>query len=1082
MKSTQLTLTIALLILVNSAFGKAADDALLDDIKNFDESSLPATVSFNRHIRPILSNNCFACHGNDKTNRKADLSFANYVDATTQRSDGFTAIVPGNPEASEILKRMAHPNIADRMPPKSTEKTLSAKEILLIKRWIAQGAEYEKHWSYNVPKRVDVPNDGQGWAKNAIDRFVARKHRTQGLVASVEADKRTLIRRLSLDLLGLPPSREDINEFVSNDQPDAYESLVNKLLDSTHFGERMAIDWLDVVRYADTWGYHGDNEREVWPYRDYVINAFNENMPFSEFTREQIAGDLMPEKGFKGLTASTYNMLINITQEGGAQDKEYLVRSMVDRVTNIGTTWLGSTTGCAVCHDHKFDPYSAKDIYSLGAFFSDIKENGFWGSSRIGSKIFKKFPIEFVGSEQERETFNNLFNEYNDYASKRIAKTGKPAQSKGHEPHALNSSLLPFSSLSNAVIEKPLDGYNRWLESARQHANTSKTVWHVMNLSNIETMQDSAVIERNAVKSKWIKTEKPERYLMQGEGNFPNKIRALRFDFLSLEDDPTNDRKAKGVPFSIKNVTAAIIRPDGTRTQTQVEYHVLGHSLKPVDFGYYSIPRAKLEVNYNHNFAIGNREGLTGKNLILFLEKPLDWQDGDTFVLELELAWRFGLDNMGPTILPSTQIKVTDVSELGPLPDDVINLVKQQDHSALEKEFLNKYYNLFSPEAVAVERNIMHSDIKLMLFGKEYPRTWVTKTREKPREVRVLPRGDWMDESGELVTPAIPAFLGELEIKDRPVNRLDLANWLISPENPLTARVMVNRLWKTFFGIGLSKVLDDLGSQGEWPTHPDLLDWLAVEFIESGWDVKHIVRLMVLSATYRQSSVVTEDVRAKDVHNRYYARQAQVRLPAEVIRDNVLAIANLLNRQVGGASVRPYQPEGYLSDLEFPKRYWRAERDDNQYRRGLYTFWQRTRLHPMMHTFDAPARSEGLAQRVVSNTPLQALTLLNDPSFVEAARVFGSSILQHTGSTEEKVDWALETALARPTASQQELDTLVQAYTTNLRYFRENESDADALLAKGNQIPPTHLDKYELAAWTSIARIILNLHETVTRL
>ncbi|WP_408011896.1 DUF1553 domain-containing protein [Saccharobesus litoralis] len=683
-----------------------------------------------------------------------------------------------------------------------------------------------------------------------------------------------------------------------------------------------------------------------------------------------------------------------------------------------------------------------------------------------------------------------------DKKQRSIKPFGHWQQAKKTEEGKLTPSLQAFDTLAGITIAKPLTGFEQWLTKLRKFANSSanttnisnekdndKSLWQPVHIDSLQTANASANLEDNSiVRSDWIKPTQPEQYVIQSNGKFPNQISALQFDFLSEEQDPTKNWAAKNVPFAIKQLTVSVTRPNGKSEQSQVEYQVQTDQLKSLDLGYYMIPRAGLEVNYRHEYNLASRKNLLGKDMVLFLEKPLNWQAGDKVEIKLDLTWQYGVENIGAAILPSTKIKATHAQYLGPLPDEILALANQAKHTELETEYLTKYYNLYSQPAVALERKVVSGDVELVKLGKQLPRTWITKTRKEPRQTRVLPRGDWMDETGEIVTPAIPEFLGKLDINDRRANRLDLANWLVSADNPLTARVTVNRLWKKFYGIGLSKVLDDVGSQGEWPTHPELLDWLAVEFIESGWDIKHMVRLMVTSATYRQSSIVDSKTRQKDTQNRYFARQAQVRLPAEILRDNALAIAGLLDNQIGGSSVRPYQPAGYLSDLEFPKRYWRTEQDNQQYRRGLYTFWQRTRLHPMLQTFDAPARSEGHADRVVSNTPLQALTLLNDPSFVEAARVFASHIMQQPGTTESKIDWALQTALARTSQSQQERNTLVEAYQTNLDYFTQTPHEASALLDQGNQANPQNLEQNQLAAWTSVARIILNLHETVTRL
>lgn len=740
-------------------------------------------LQFNRDIRPILSDNCFLCHGPDGNRREADLRLD-----VRDEAIGHLAIVPGKPEESELVARIDSDDPELVMPPPDSHKRLTDQQRGVLKRWIAEGAEYQGHWAYEVPVKPTTPG-----GVNAIDDLIGRQLARQGLDFSPEADGRTLVRRLYFDLIGLPPPPEAVDAFLADESPDAYDQLVERLLARPQYGERMAIPWLDVVRFADTIGYHSDNPRNVWPYRDYVIRAFHDNKPFDQFTIEQLAGDLLPDSTPEQRVASCFNRLLLTTEEGGAQPKDYEARMVTDRVRAVGTVWLGQTLGCCQCHDHKFDPATTRDFYALGAFFADIQE-----------------PI--IGRREE--------------------------------------GMLVLDERQQQELER---------------------------------------------------------------------LRAA----------------------------------------------------------------------------------------VAALQEPAD---------------------------------------------------------------------------AAAESRLAEAKQALADYEKTLPRCLVSVSLSKPRTVRILPRGDWMDDSGEIVEPALPAYLPHGEVPgDRRLNRLDLARWLVSRDNPLTARVFVNRLWKQFFGLPLSKVPDDLGSQGEWPVHPELLDWLACEFMDSGWDVKHLVRTMVRSRTYRQVSTASGELLDRDPENRLLARQSRFRLDAELVRDNALGIAGLLVPQIGGPSVKPYQPEGYWENLNFPPRTWAADTGEAQYRRGLYTWWQRSFLHPSLLAFDAPSREECAADRTRSNIPQQALVLLNDPTYVEAARVFAARILtEGGGDTAARLTWAWRQALQR-SPREDELQIVTPLLDKHRAEYAADAPAAAAILRVGLAPAPPELDPAELAAWTSVARVILNLHETVTR-
>jgi hypothetical protein len=781
-------------------------------------------VSFNHDIRPILSENCFFCHGFDPETREDDLRLDEREAALADRG-GYAVIVPGDREASELWKRIN--DTGDPMPPHDSHKELDPEEIELLGRWINEGAEYQTHWAYVAPSRPEMPavSDPE-WPANPIDSFILAKLDDHGVEPSPAADRRTLMRRVALDLTGLPPTPEEVASFLADESPEAYERYVDELLARPQYGEHLAVWWLDLVRYADTIGIHSDNPRNVWPYRDWVIRSLNANLPFDRFTIMQLAGDLMqPEPTRDMLVASAYNRLNLSTEEGGAQAKEYQVIYNVDRVTNYGEVWLGSSVGCAQCHDHKFDPITMRDFYSMTAFFGSL--NG----AAVG-----------VGRG---------------YAK--------------HEP-----------------------------------------------------------------------------------------------------------------PF--------IFLPENEEQERQI---------------------AEVEARYR---------------------EMIEAHPGADLVEEF-----FGSRGNARPALPQ-----------GELP-------------AWGRDF----------------KQVLDERHKL---AEKIPTVPVARDLHTPRPVRVLARGNWQDESGEIVAPATPEFLdGPESSEDRRLNRLDLAKWTVSPDNPLTARVIANRLWGRYLGSPLSANPIDLGSQGTAPTHPELLDWLALEFRESGWDLKHLIRLIVTSRTYRQSSDARDELAVIDPSNRkLYARQSARRLPAEAIRDQALKVSGLLHERIGGPSVFPYQPEGHWEPLNFPKRKYPTSSGDDLYRRGLYTWAQRTFPHPMGVTFDAPSRESCTGQRMTSTTPLQALGLLNGPTYVEAARVLAEDLLQAADQDVARLETLFLRVLSRPPRDS-ELEMLDALIARQRNHFQASPEEAATLAASGEATTRETLDPVEVATWTQVCRAILNLHETITR-
>ncbi len=758
-------------------------------------------IDFNRDVRPILSENCFVCHGPDEGQRKAKLRLDTRPGALARLRSGGNAIVPGKADASELVRRILSDDDSERMPPAKTNKKLTAAQKELLKRWIDQGAPYAQHWAFVAPKRPELPPvKRDGWVRNPIDRFILARLEKEGLQPAPEAERTTLIRRLALDLTGLPPTLSEIDAFLKDARPDAYERVVERYLSSPHYGERLAVDWLDAARYADTHGYHIDAGRDMTRWREWVIDAFNRDLPFDRFTIEQLAGDLLPNATTEQKIASGFNRNHMINFEGGAIPEEYLNNYIVDRVNTTSTVWLGLTMTCAQCHDHKYDPITQREFYQLYAYFNNMPENGLDGSKGNAAPLLK------------------------------------------------------------------------------------------------------------------------------------------------------------------------------APTKTQLD------------------EIAKLDAQ---------------------------------------------------------------IRELEKMPDAAKKLAEVRKVKA-------------SLEAKAASTMVM----------QELP---------KPRDTFMLIRGEY-NKKGAKVSAGVPAFLPPLP-KDAPNNRLGLARWLTDPAHPLMSRVIVNRYWQLFFGTGLVKTVEDFGAQGEAPSHPELLDWLAVEFSSgaSPWSVRDLVRMIVTSSTYRQSSMVTKEHLARDAENRLLARGPRFRLQAEFIRDQALALSGLLNREIGGASVSPYQPAGLWQELAARQdsKNWSAQffvqsHGKDLYRRTMYTFWKRTSPPPQLVTFDAPDREVCTVRRSRTNTPLQALVLMNDPTYVEASRKFAERIMQKEKTPAARLALAFRLATARQ-PTERETAILKRVLDKQLQTYQENPKAAEALLRVGESPRDEALSAAELAAYTIVASVILNLDEVVTK-
>ncbi len=1033
----------------------------------------PATagqVSFNRDIRPIMSGTCFRCHGPDVSSRMANMRLDIREEALKPKARG-TPIIPGDPDKSEVVQRIFATD-ARIMPPASAHKELSTAQKEVIRRWIAEGARYEGHWAYQPVTRPSVPLLNGPTVKNPIDAFIQARLAQEGLKPSSEADRRILIRRVTLDLTGLAPKPAEVEAFLRDHSPDAYEKLVDRLLASTAYAEHQAVGWLDAVRYADTAGYHSDGDRPAWPYRDYVLRAFRDNKPFDQFTREQLAGDLMPNPTVEQRVASAYNRMGRTSAEGGLQPKEYFAKYGADRVRALGANWLGSTVGCAECHNHKFDPILTKDFYALKAFFADVKEDGL--VQDVGPDAFSpKMPVYQPG---EKERIDDLV--------RRIAaaKSDLDAKADGlaEQRRQWERETLARANAGDLAWKFPIP--------AAASAKTAKLTVDAKGPTEAELAALPVALRGggpglvmvggpNPDNDTYTVTLKPGAGVWTSVGVEVDSDQSLaggnvsrgsdRFVLTEVDAEYSADGRHPGKPakfvLAYSSTTPAIGFPamaaiDG---DSKTGWGYLGAAGRPFLILRFAEPlttaaESTLVIRLHHDSDY--RRATIGKFRIALSSATYSWADSPN-PDATKIVPSTGLPTPLRTALELTEDKRT--------PEQV---------NSIRDYFAYSFSDLF-PAKLALSK----MEATLSLLQGAVAQVMVTESME-PRETRLLPRGDWMNESGEILEPAIPQFLGKLETGGRRATRLDLANWLVSPNNPLTARVFVNRLWRQFFGTGLSRMLEDVGSQGEWPSHPDLLDWLASEFMspEHPWDIRHMVRTIVTSYTYRQTSVSSPELDQRDPENRLLARQSRFRVDAEVVHDLALQISGLLVDKFGGPPVRPYQPDGYLAALNFPKRDWSASHGDGLYRRAIYTHWQRTFLHPTLGNFDAPSREETNVNRVNSNTPLQALDLLNDPIFVEAARAFGQRILERGGAVRGQIEWAFSEATGR-TPDNDELKILVDLHGESLAQFKADPDGARKLLAIGDSPVPKNLNAAQLAAMSNVARAILNLHEVITR-
>jgi mono/diheme cytochrome c family protein len=994
---------------------------------------------FNRDVRPILSDNCYTCHGPDRNRRQMGLRLDREEVAKSPLPSGNVAIVPGSPEESALIQRITNLDEQKRMPHVSSGRgRLSAAQIETLRRWIEQGAEWQPHWSYIPPTRPTAPElQRPDWPRSPLDRFILAGIERQGLAPSAEALPGELLRRASLDLTGLPPTPEEVLIFLADKAPGAYDRQIDRLLASPRFGERMASTWLDLVRYADSVGYHSDNARTVWRYRDYVIDAFNRNLPFDRFTTEQLAGDLLPDATMEQKIASGYNRLLQTTEEGGAQPKEYRAIYLADRTRNASTIWLGATLGCAQCHDHKFDPFLAKDFYSFGAFFADVKE----------APVGRREP-NYLPDERQKVVI--------DAAQADIERLKKELETPSAELEAAEERWAKSIAGTRASAFTTLEPVEA------SSANGTQVLIQGNDFSIIASTASGPKPPRDTYTVKF-KTELKE-------------ITAFRLEAQTFDELPKGG-PGRGPDGNFVISELVVLDASGRRVGLRNATASTPPSSKK-GFG----PPAAIDGRTDKGGWVLDAADGASHRLVAETLTPFGTSDETTLTVVLHQNAGEGR-TLGRFRMAASADPQPVRTEAGPeVPRDVRDTatIDRGARTKEQSESLSRFYLRIAPEKAAARVALRAAELRKADLLRDVPQSLITTT-EEPDTVKILPRGNWQNETGEVVEPAVPHFLPQPDTGGKRATRLDLAHWLASKDNPLTARVFVNRLWKLAFGQGLSTTLQDLGSQGEWPTHPELLDWLAVEFIESGWDVKHMVKTLVTSATYRQSARALKELVERDPYNRLYARQSRFRLDAEMVRDNALAVSGLLSTQMGGPSVHPYQPKGYWAYLNFPPREWEDDAGAQQYRRGVYTWWQRTFPQPSLLAFDAPSREECVTERPRSNVPQQALVLLNDPTYVEAGRVFAERIVRQGGASfEARLRWAYAHALSRE-PSTEEVRILSELYQKHRATYREDRRAAESLVSTGFAPPAKGLDVGELAAWTSVARAILNLPELITR-
>ena len=1015
---------------------------------------------FASQIKPILANHCWSCHGPDEQSRKADLRLDRRDDAISAKS-----IVPGNVAESLLAERIESTDPDSVMPPPETKKPLTLEQRQLLKDWINSGAKYSKHWSFAPPEKTSLANNGLAkpmWQH--IDQQVALKLRAHGLIPSDLANRETLLRRVSLDLTGLPPTLEELDAFLKDTSDDAFEKAVDRLLQSDAYAERMASQWLDLSRYADTNGYNNDEDRQMWPWRDWVINAYRANMPYDQFLTEQLAGDLLPNANLQQQVATGFLRNQGHNTEGGIIQEEYRVEYVADRVHTVATVFLGLSMQCARCHDHKIDPITQAEYYRFFSLVNNLEEKQASYSNFVGAEPFVRVP-----TAEQIESKKQLITQLDEFKSQLQTK----------EQHIEQTWATWVKANSDQVIEATLGTTQKdYVDFEENNVSATQQIWEKPDqLIYVAGKQGTAVSIDNGkhLTSKQLgKLQSDRPFSISLWVNVPS---LGSMAILSRMDEAMNFRgydmllvngkievhlvdtwPSNAIKISSQQTIAPnqwhhlTLTYDGSKKAAGANLYIDG---KPVKF---DIPNNNLtgSLETDKPFHLGLRE----KSL------PFTGSIDELRIFDGVLS-AVDIESLAQVQVPEP--KLTWVrNPLGELSEDQRNLAKSWTREKID------------PEHGQLQSQVVELEKKIASVDQAAPAVMVMREMNPPRETFILKRGQY-DQPTTKVEPGIPESL-RVDGIDQPINRLQLAKWLTHPKNPLTARVAVNRLWEQCFGVGIVRTSEDFGGSGEYPSNPELLDMLAMEFIESQWDVRAMLKQIVLSKTYRQASRMTPELKLKDPENRYFARGPRHRLSAETIRDNALAISGLLVRKVGGPSVKPYQPAGLWEDVTVERRgKYVADTGEGLFRRGMYTFWKRTCPPPAMVSFDAPNREVCVARRSRTNTPLQALVLLNDPTYIEAARVFASDVLKSGGNDQlARLNYAYRKALARDIRPE-EVPAMQELLELARSDFAEDANRIDAYLSVGTVGISGETPKLELAVWTVACSAILNLDETITK-
>ena len=1010
-------------------------------------------IRFDRDIRPLLSENCYACHG--PAEQEAGLRLDTAEAATAQLASGGRAIVAGDTKASEVLARIAATDPDVVMPPPHTNKTLSAEQRELLTKWIAAGAPYEQHWSFRPVVRPEVPAGADAAVTNPVDRFLEARLATEKLPVNAEADRPTLLRRLSFALTGLPPTPAEVDAFVADQSPDAYERQVERLLQSPHHGEEMARHWLDAARYADTHGLHLDNERQMWAYRDWVVKAFNDNLPFDQFTIWQLAGDLLPDATLEQKVATGFSRCNVTTSEGGSINDELIFRYSVDRTATMTNAFMGLTGQCAVCHSHKFDPISHKEFYSLYAFFNSAADPGF-----DGNKIDTPPVIRVPTAEQQRRLAEL------DAARPGLEKAIADAQAAvvyvdpatidpKPQPERLETVWLDDEFPPGAAVKSSGGHPTAWLtgDAAAGVLSGQRSLERTASGIGQDFYEGGAaeiVVRPNEeiFAHVWLDPANPPKSVMIQFNTGEWKHRAVWGEPNVI---PWGDL---GKP---SRHHAGPLPETGKWVRLAVPAKVMGLE-----------PGTKVK-----GFALTQFDGHARWDLVGGVSV------NDPAADPTRSLARWWADRVGQDKLDDVPADLRGLVKAGPG-----QTTKPEDVERIRRHWIAQVWAA-KPEPLTAAMTALEANGRAKAeIEKQIPLTFIFTDQPKMRDSFVMQRGAY-DKPGEKVERSTPAFLPPLAVAaGKTPDRLDLARWLVSPAHPLTPRVAANRLWQQFFGIGLVKTSEDFGLQGEPPAHPELLDWLAAEYRERGWDTRQMVKLIVTSRAFRRASEVKPEQLAADPENRLLARGPRFRLDAEQIRDNALAVTGLLVRTLGGQGVKPYQPPNIWEPVGFGNsntRNYRQDTGEALYRRTMYLFIKRTAPHPALVNFDAPNREQFCARRERSNTPLQALQLMNDIQHVEAARALAARTLTEGGVEDTaRIGWLFRAVLARP-PSAAETKVVADALAGNRARYEADVQAATQAIQHGESKPPAGLAPAELASWTLVANMMLNLDETLSR-